>query len=69
MNKLKSWREKNNYTQSEIAAICGVTQACISKLESSGKPPESTTAIAIARRLGVGVGDLFEFESVIKKGS
>lgn len=52
MSPIKAWREYLGFTQAEIAAKLGISQAAYAKQENSKHPRESTKQ-KIAKALGI----------------
>lgn len=54
--RIKSLRERKGLNQSELARLCGITPATISRLESGDlKDIQTSTARRLARALGTSV--------------
>jgi transcriptional regulator with XRE-family HTH domain len=53
---LREWREAQGKTQSTLAALSGITEATISRIEN-GAPLRPSTAKKLAEALGVTVVD------------
>ena len=51
--RIKHFRERKGLNQSELARLCGITPATISRLESGGLKDVQT---AIAKRLALALG-------------
>lgn len=61
MIKLRAMREKRRMTQMELAALSGITQQAISKIESGERSnPGAITLYKLARALKCTVDDLIE---------
>lgn len=63
-NKMRLWRAQNGLTIDEVAGLTGLSKAYISRIERGERCPTPLTRVAIARRLGCGVADLFDVEPV-----
>lgn len=61
ITKLKDYREKANYTQSELAEMVNVRRETIVHLENGRYNPSLKLAMDIAKIFKVKVEDLFEF--------
>ena len=62
---IKTLREKNKMTQSELAEKIGVTDKAVSKWETGRGLPDITLIEPIAKALGLSVGELFAGEQII----
>lgn len=58
--KIKSYREKRNFTQTKLAEISGVSQTYISELESNKSQPTVAVVVKLAKALGISVDKLLE---------
>jgi len=58
--KIKELREKNNFTQSKMAAYLGITEQAISRWENGGGYPDMELIPAIANFLNASTDELFE---------
>lgn len=56
--KLKEYRIKNNYTQSELAKILGISQRSVSNYESGASDPDIETLIKMSRTFGTSIDNL-----------
>lgn len=61
-NRLRKWRVDKGLTLQELADLTGLSVSGLSRLERGQRQPRPLTRVRIARRLGVPVGELFEFE-------
>ena len=61
VTKIKEYREKAGYKQSELAELVGARRETIVHLENGKYNPSLKLAMDIARVFGVTVEDLFEF--------
>jgi molybdate-binding protein/DNA-binding XRE family transcriptional regulator len=59
VNHLKSFRQRKGLSQSELAALAGVTRQAISAIESNQYLPATGVALQLASALGCRVEDLF----------
>ncbi|MDQ3531402.1 MAG: helix-turn-helix domain-containing protein [Actinomycetota bacterium] len=65
---LSRWRRGAGWTLQEVADVVGCSTAMISRLERGQRNASPKLRIAMARRLGVAVGDLFEVEPLEDDG-
>jgi cro/CI family transcriptional regulator len=63
MTKIKEYREKFKYKQSELADMVNARRETIVHLESGKYNPSLKLAMDIAKVFGVSVEELFEFTS------
>lgn len=61
VTKIKEYREKAQYKQSELAEMVNVRRETIVHLENGKYNPSLKLAMDIAKVFGVSVEDLFEF--------
>jgi DNA-binding XRE family transcriptional regulator len=61
VTKIKEYREKAGYKQSELAELVGARRETIVHLENGKYNPSLKLAMDIAKEFGVTVEDLFEF--------
>lgn len=61
ITKVKEYREKAGYKQSELAEMVGARRETIVHLESGKYNPSLKLAMDIAKVFGVTVEELFEF--------
>ena len=61
-NRLRVARAERNLSQSDLAAMAGVTRQTISSIETGQYVPSALLAFILARRLGIGVEQLFALE-------
>jgi transcriptional regulator with XRE-family HTH domain len=59
IHPLRRWRVANDFTQNDVAGLAGVSEPLISLIESGQRNPGPRTKVAIARALGVKVGEIF----------
>lgn len=62
---IQSLRKKNKLTQTELAALAGLTQSGISMIEQNEYVPPIPRLILIADALGVSVVDLLTPQTII----
>ncbi len=60
-NRLKEFRSELGLTQTELAAIIGVSRKTINTVENSVFVPSTTLALSLAQTLGTTVEALFFF--------
>lgn len=53
MNPIRAWRQQNNVTQVQMAAMTGINQRTISSYESGARPPREI--LKQLRDLGISV--------------
>lgn len=58
-NRLKEFRSRNGLTQQDLAAEIGVSRKTINTVENAVFVPSTALALALAKRLGATVEDLF----------
>ena len=63
-SRLRSWRFQEGYSLAEVSDLTGVSQSMWSRCERGQRQFSPKTKVAIARRLGVAVGELFELEPI-----
>lgn len=63
MNRIKSIRKGKGLTQTELAKILNVTQACVAMWESGSVMPSSSRLPDIAKALSCEISDLYEKEA------
>lgn len=56
---IKELRTKANLTQSELAAMLGVTQTCVGKWETAGVSPRASLMPRIAQALNCTIDELY----------
>lgn len=64
MLKIREFREKNGYSQQELAKYCGVSQRSISAYEVGFREPPIDILAKIAIILGTTVDELIEFKKI-----
>lgn len=57
-NRIKAIREERGISQNQLSKLSGLQQATICRIESEYKDFKISSAISIARALGVSVEDL-----------
>lgn len=62
VNRLKVARVERGLSQSDLAALAGVTRQTISSIETGQYCPSALLAFVIAKRLGASVDGLFTLE-------
>ncbi len=65
MNTLKYLREKMVLTQSQVAAIAGITQQAYSLIETGQNNPSLETALCLSKLFQKTVDDIFIFQKTI----
>lgn len=61
--KLKTLREKSNYSQEEFAAICGIDRTYIGRLERMERTPSLVILQKIADGLNISLSELLNFDT------
>ena len=61
-NRLKVARAERGLSQSELAAMAGVTRQTVSSIETGQYCPSALLAFTMAKRLGKHVEELFALE-------
>ena len=59
MTRLREWRERQRLTLEDVADLTGVSIAMLSRVERGERQMAPMTRVALARRLGVPVRELF----------
>lgn len=59
-NPLRRWRAEHGLTLDEVAGLTGYSKAYLSRLERGERCPAPLTKVAVARRLGAPIEDLFD---------
>lgn len=62
--RLRSWRTAKGYTLEEVSGLTGYSVSMLSRAERGLKEFSPHARVLIARRLGVGVTDLFDVEDI-----
>lgn len=61
-NRLRTFREKNNITQAQIADKLGITQGAVSQWEAGATNPSIATISKLAAILGCSIDELLGIE-------
>lgn len=61
--RLQQLRKKFNFTQEEIANLCGVSSKAISRYENDTAQPDYDTIIRLAKIFKTDINDLFNFKA------
>ena len=61
VRRLVAWRTERGWTQAELAAAAGVSEATIIRTEGRQRSPRVTTRKRIAAALGLAIGQVAEF--------
>ncbi|MEX2259028.1 MAG: helix-turn-helix transcriptional regulator [Woeseia sp.] len=68
-NHIRRYRfDYEEMTQQQLAELCGVSRQTINAIERNKYPPSLELAFRIARVFGVGVEDIFLYESDAEGG-
>lgn len=59
MTSLRAWREAQQLTLAEVGALTGLSESYLSRVERGERDVSPLTKVAIARRLGAHLGELF----------
>jgi transcriptional regulator with XRE-family HTH domain len=62
--RLREWREAAGLTLQEAADLGGCSTAMLSRMERGQRRPSPRLKVALARRLGVRVGELFDVDPI-----
>ena len=57
--RLRQWREEAGLSLSDVAGLTGLSTAMLSRVERGHRQLAPLTRVAVARRLGVPVSELF----------
>jgi transcriptional regulator with XRE-family HTH domain len=63
-NKLRVWRAQNALTVEELADLCGLSPAMVSRVERGERRLAPLTKARVARCLGVPIRELFDVEEI-----
>ena len=66
-NTIKLLREKNGYTQKQLAELLGVSDKTVSKWETQKGLPDISMIEPLAKTLGVSITELFSGECMINR--
>lgn len=66
MSKLRQWRLDQGWSQNEVGALTGYSIGTISRVERGERDLSPQAKVAMARRLGVDIRDIFELPYVEK---
>lgn len=58
-NRIKEYREKNNFSQGKLAELCNVSRQTINAIENNKYDPSLQLAFDIAKHLGITMENLF----------
>jgi transcriptional regulator with XRE-family HTH domain len=61
-SRLRRWRLDHGLTLDEVAALTGVSEAMVSRVERGERQLAPATKVLVARRLGAKLGELFDIE-------
>ena len=67
-NRLKVLRAEQDWTQSDLADVVGVSRKTINTIERGVYAPSAILALRLARVFGVAVEDVFELTSRSRVG-
>lgn len=59
-NRLRNWRQRHRLSLRELADLTGLSAGMLSRVERGERRLSPMARVALARRLGVRVGDLFD---------
>lgn len=62
---LREWRRRTGLSLADAAGLTGISQAHLSRIETGKRNPPPLTKVAIARRLGVPVDEIFPVEVLV----
>lgn len=58
-NKIKTFREKKNITQKELAEVLNTTQQTIARYENGERKADQNVLFALANYFGISINDFF----------
>ena len=67
-NRLREWRANAGLSLAEVAGLVGLSDSMVSYLERGERNLSPKSKIAVARRLGVSVRELFPISSLATRG-
>lgn len=62
--RFRSWRIAQDFSLRDVAGLTGLSDSYVSLLERGLRNPSPRTKVAVARRLGVDVADIFEVDPI-----
>ena len=63
MERLRAWRTANGVTQQEAAALLGISDSMLSRIERGERQLQPLVAIRASRLIGVPVRDLLPIDA------
>lgn len=63
-SRLREWRTSSGLSLAEVSDLSGLSVAMLSRVERGQRTMAPATRVAMARRLGVRIADLFDVESL-----
>lgn len=63
-NRLRHWRRELGYSLEEVADLVGLSIAMLSRVERGERQLSPAARVAVARRLGVPIRELFDVEEL-----
>lgn len=61
---MRKWRNNRGFTLAEVADLIGVEESVLSRIERGERTLSVRAKVAVARRLGVRLRDLFELDPI-----
>ncbi|WP_374202605.1 helix-turn-helix domain-containing protein [Amycolatopsis sp. GM8] len=68
-SRLRQWRQSRGLTLRDVADLCGLDPTYLSRVERRQRELGPMQKVALARRLGVRISDLFDVEPVLDRAS
>jgi transcriptional regulator with XRE-family HTH domain len=69
VTKLRRWRQNAGFSLDEVADLVGIEASGWSRVERGERPLRPATKVAVARRLGVKVRELWDLEPIADIGA
>jgi transcriptional regulator with XRE-family HTH domain len=63
-SRLRAWRQSAGFTLSEVAGLCGLSEATVSRVERGERGLSPENKVRMARCLGVAVSELFPAQDI-----
>jgi len=65
-NRIRHWRQQLGYSLEEVADLVGLSIAMLSRVERGERQLSPAARIAVSRRLGVPIRELFDVEELVE---
>jgi putative transcriptional regulator len=62
-NRIREWRQQGNFTQEQLARLCGVTRQTIIALEAAKYSPSLELAFKLSHALGRTLDEVFQWST------